>query len=229
MIKKVLAIIPVKSLSSTKSRLRTVLNLQERQAFTLNILSRTIQTLKSLDKDPYILVLTPDDRVLSFVKGLRVIGLKEEGKGLNLALGKATRWAMDQGFKAILILPCDIPFLNSEDIKTILKMGVEEERIVVIAPNKGKNGTNALFVKPPGILKYCFGIDSFRRHQENAFAQHLKVDVYSSLSIGFDLDNPEQYRCLMGERYFSGKVNLREVKNRYFDSNLWDSPHPARR
>lgn len=226
---RILAVIPVKNLSSTKSRLRPVLSLSERQALTLHILSRTIQTLKSSDKVQCILVLTPDDRVLSFAKGLSVIGLKYDGKGLNLALRQATRWGIDQGFEAILILPCDIPFLNSEDIKTILGMGVKGERVVVIAPNEGKNGTNALFVKPPGILRYSFGIDSFTRHQEYAFAQHLKVRVYSSLSIGFDLDDPEQYRFLVGEQHFFEKVNLNEVKTRYIDSNSWNSPYSAGR
>jgi 2-phospho-L-lactate guanylyltransferase len=226
---RMLAIIPVKDLNHTKSRLKPVLTLAERQALTLHILSGTIQALKASDKVQCILVLTPDDRVLSFVKGLGVMGLKDDGRGLNQALRQATRWAIDHDFEAILILPCDIPFLDSEDIKTIRGMGVEGERVVVIAPNEGKNGTNALFVKPPGILRYSFGIDSFTRYQEHAFAQHFKVKVYSSLSIGFDLDDPEQYRFLVGEQHFFEKVNLNEVKTRYIDSNSWNSPYPAGR
>jgi len=224
---RVLAVIPVNSLSSTKSRLRTVLNLQERQAFTLNILSRTIQTLKCLDKDQYILVLTPDDRVLSFVKGLRVIGLKEEGKGLNPALGQATRWAIEQGFGAILILPCDIPLLNSEDIKTILRMGVEGERVVVIAPNKGRNGTNVLFVKPPGILKYSFGVNSFERHLQQAMAQNVKFEVYSSASAAFDLDTSEEYRLLLEKKHIRQKALGYENEAGHIDSNSWNSHHPT--
>ena len=67
------------------------------------------------------------------------------------------------------------------------------------------------------------------KHQEHAFAQHFKVKVYSSLSIGFDLDDPEQYRFLVGEQHFFEKVNLNEVKTRYIDSNSWNSPYPAGR
>ena len=225
----VLAIIPVKSLSSTKSRLRTVLNLQERQVFTLNILSRTIQTLKSLDKDQRILVLTPDDRVLSLVKGLGAIGLKDGGKGLNLALEQGTRWAIDQGFEAILILPCDIPFLDSKDIKTILGMGAEGERVVVIAPNKGKNGTNALFVKPPGILKYSFGVNSFERHRQQAIAQNVKFEVYSSASAAFDLDTSEEYRLLLEKEHVREKAFGYENEASHVDFNSWDSSYPAGR
>ncbi len=93
--KEVLVVIPVKDLKQTKSRLRPVLSLLERQALTLRILWRTIQTLKSSVPIGSILVLTPDEHVLSFAKVLGVQGLKEKMNGLNQALREAARWAIE--------------------------------------------------------------------------------------------------------------------------------------
>ena len=225
---RILGIIPVKHLNHTKSRLRSILTLAERQVLTLRILFKTIQAMESSGEVHEILILTPDDRVLSFAKGLRVLGLKDNGGGMNQALRQATRWAIDHHFEAILVLPCDLPFLGREDIEQITHMGAEEGRVVVIAPNEEKNGTNGLFVKPPGILRYCFGVGSFSRHQDQAFTRHLEVKIYSSASIGFDLDFSEQYRFLIEKAFFSKKFGLHEDKTSYFNSDSWNSVHPAR-
>ncbi|MFB3886253.1 MAG: 2-phospho-L-lactate guanylyltransferase [Thermodesulfobacteriota bacterium] len=225
--RKILGIIPVKDLDHTKSRLSSVLTLAERQALTLRILFKTIQAIESSGKVHEVLVLTPDDRVLSFAKGLHLLSLKDHGRGLNQALRKATSWAIDHHFGAILVLPCDLPFLGREDIEGITRMGAAEDRVVVIAPDEERNGTNGLFMTPPGILGYCFGVDSFSRHQDQAFTRRVKVRIYSSPSIGFDLDFPEQCRFLVGKPFFSKKIGSHEDKTAYPDSDSWNSTHPA--
>ena len=194
----VLSIIPVKDLNHTKTRLEPILGLDERQALTLRILARTIGILKSSERVRTILVSSPDPGVLALVKGWGALGLRENGAGLNQALQEATRWSLLHGFDALLIIPSDIPFLQQEDIEAILSMGSEEGKVVVLSPDNERCGTNALFVKPPGILTYSFGSDSFTRHQGEALHQRVPVRVYSSLSIGFDLDSPEQYDSCRG-------------------------------
>jgi 2-phospho-L-lactate/phosphoenolpyruvate guanylyltransferase len=229
MTKNILAIIPVKGLDRTKSRLSGALSLSERRAFTLDILSRTVQLLHSSDSVERVLVLTPDDQVLSHAKDLGALGLKEKGTGLNRALTQATLWSIDQKFGAVLVIPCDLPLLSRRDIENISGLGVEEEKIVIVAPNGDRSGTNALLVKPPGILKYSFGAGSFSRHQSDAFEGQVKVKVYSSPSIEFDLDRPEQCRLPFAQRYFLNKVVVDEDKTRTFDSDWGDSPDPAGR
>jgi len=226
---KTLSIIPVKDLDQTKTRLGSILDLRKRQVLTLEILYRTLQILRSSEEIEKILVLTPDPRVLAFAEELGVMGLKEKGRGLNEALKQATQWSIHYHYEALLIIPSDIPFLQKDDIEAMIWAGLEEERIVVIAPNEERSGTNALLVKPPGILKYCFGFDSFSRHQNQTFTRHFKVKVYSSTSIGFDLDYPEQYQFLLEKEHSLGKGNPHEDKARLFDSDPWNTLHPARR
>jgi 2-phospho-L-lactate/phosphoenolpyruvate guanylyltransferase len=198
--KRTLVIIPVKDLSHTKSRLSRVLTLHQRQALTLSILSRTIQIAQCADHVDNVLVITPDEDVLAFVKTLGIQRMKEKTKGLNQALRGTTYWAIDHDFETILVLPADIPFLNKEDIESLIMMAINEERIVVIAPDTDKRGTNALLMKPPGILKYSFGVNSFQRHQQQALAQNLKVKIYSSISVAFDLDTAKEYQLLVEKK-----------------------------
>ena len=177
---RVLSIIPVKNLDHTKTRLSSVLDLEARQALTLRVLDQTLRVLRSCRAITEILVLTPDDRVLSFATRRNVRTLREEGRGLNEAMEQATLWAMDGRYDALLILPADLPYLMEQDVEAMITLGRNKERIVVIAPNEGRNGTNGLFIRPPGILRYCFGPESFVRHQSQASIQHFELKVYAS-------------------------------------------------
>jgi 2-phospho-L-lactate guanylyltransferase len=224
---RALCIIPVKDLDCTKTRLIPVLSPRRRQALTLSILSRTIEVLKSSGRISEILVVTPDFRVISFVKELGVLGLRQKGNGLNEALGQATRWAIGCRFDSVLILPSDIPLLDETDIGSIVCAGLGKENIVVISPNKKKTGTNALFVKPPGILKYCFGPGSFNYHVKQALGNSLELKICYSTSIGFDLDSPEEYEFLLSEGYIGGTLEYYEGKNRFFDPSSWNAFHPT--
>jgi 2-phospho-L-lactate guanylyltransferase len=214
----------VKDLDHTKTRLSSVLDLEARQALTLRVLDQTLRVLRSCRAITDILVLTPDDRVLSFATRRNVRTLREEGRGLNEAMEQATLWAMDGRYDALLILPADLPSLMEQDVEAMITLGRNEERIVVIAPNEGRNGTNGLFIRPPGILRYCFGPESFLRHQGQASTQHFELKVYASPSIGFDLDDPEQVERQRKEAKIRREDDVRSV-----DSNPWHPIHRAGR
>jgi 2-phospho-L-lactate guanylyltransferase len=225
---KVLSIIPVKDLDHAKTRLASILSLRERQDLILEILCRTTEILRSCQALETILVLSPDPRVLSFARELGVLELRDQGRGLNEALKQATGWSIYCGFEALLVLPADIPFLNKNDIKAMICMSLEGDRIVVIAPNKEADGTNALLVKPPGIIEYSFGTDSFTRHRDEALSKRLILKIYQSASIEFDLDYPEQYRLFLKEKNPTEKVTGCGDKTCNFDSSPWNTPHPDR-
>jgi len=200
-----ISIVPVKDLECTKSRLSSILNPGKRQDLTLTMLSRALKVLNASQRIQQILVVTPDSRVLSFVQEHGIMGLREEGTGLNSALEQANRWCSDRGCDAVLIIPADIPFFRNNDIESIIQMGAGEEKVLVIAPDKDKKGTNALFVQPPGILNYAFGKNSFTVHRKQALARHVKLKVYTSASICFDVDYPKHYRLLTTKKAFSLK------------------------
>lgn len=193
----ILNILPIKSLEQSKSRLAPVLNLQQRESFTLDLLRRTLKVLKSSRDIGDILLVSRDTRIHELAEMENVHFLQEEGRCLNQALKQATQWSIEQHFSTILILPLDVPFLEKEDIESIVMIGENKEKVVIIGPDQVMEGTNALFVKPPGILEYQFGNGSFRRHWQQAIDKQIEIHVYHSPGIGFDVDFPSHYRSML--------------------------------
>ncbi len=97
--------------------------------------------------------------------------------------------------RAVLILPADLPLIDGEDIAQILKLG-EDEGSVVLATDRNNEGTNALFSRPPGLIPYAFGQDSFHRHLALAKEVGAEVKVYSSERIQLDIDVPDDLELL---------------------------------
>ena len=192
-----LAILPVKNLSQSKSRLSHEVNRQQRELLTFHLLRRTLGVLKLAKGIDDILMVSRDIRVRSIAEMENVLFLQEQGTDLNQALEQATRWSGEQNYSAILILPLDLPFLTREDIDTIIIMGNEKREIVIIAPDREMKGTNALLVKPPGILQYQFGSESFHCHWQQTLDRHIESRIYHSTNISFDVDFPDQYQSML--------------------------------
>ncbi len=205
----ILFVLPVKDLSQSKSRLSFEMGQQQRELLVCKLVRRTIQIAKSAAYAGDILLVSRDDRVCDIAKAEAVHFLAEQGSGLNQALEQATAWAKGRSYSALLVLPLDIPFLAKEDVDAIIGMSVGEERISVIAPDEAMAGTNALLVKPPGILQYQFGPESFLKHRRQARDRHIKCQIYRSARVAFDLDSPLQYRRFVSEKQMESDLCLK--------------------
>ena len=194
---KTLAILPVKNLNQSKSRLSPAINRQQRESLTSHLLRRTIRILKTARGIDDILLVSRDKKICALALSENVRFLSERGAELNQALEQATRWSVEYQYSAILILPLDLPLLISEDIDSILRISHGMEKIVVIAPDQEMRGTNALLVKPPGIMAYQFGLSSFQCHCQQFSDRNIKSRIYRSAGTGFDLDSPWQYQSIL--------------------------------
>jgi 2-phospho-L-lactate guanylyltransferase len=65
--------------------------------------------------------------------------------------------------------------------------------ILVIAPCRHRTGTNALLLRPPGLIPFAFGPDSFAAHCAAARAAGVEPVVHRANSLAFDLDTPEDW------------------------------------
>jgi 2-phospho-L-lactate guanylyltransferase len=194
------AIVPIKPLEQSKSRLRDILSRKNRVELSKDMLTQTLQVLDSAPCIEKTLVVSRDTAVLALARSLGAHTVAEKGNpGLNTALERATAVARGYGVSGVLILPADLPLLNVEDIQNMAGL-LDGKPAVVIAPDRHSKGTNALLVSPPGILKYSFGEDSFRRHMELAEQADVKVHVYQDEDIGLDIDVPEDLKLFNDER-----------------------------
>jgi 2-phospho-L-lactate guanylyltransferase len=116
------------------------------------------------------------------------------------ATGVVASWRAD----AAWILPADLPLLAPEDVSGIIRMG-RDERCVVLATDHNRDGTNALLVRPPGVIPYAYGVGSFQRHAVLARDAGAEVYVYESERLLQDIDLPEDianfYRILYRRNY----------------------------
>jgi len=191
-------IVPVKPLRRGKSRLAGLLTEDQRTRLNRYLLQHTLDTLNEVDEIEHTLVVSRDPAALALTRELGGRTVLENGAPqFNLALKRATAVAQMHGAHAVLILPADLPLVTPDDIRTVIRRG-QNPPVVVIAPDRRDNGTNALLVNPAGLLNYAYGPGSNRRHAELAAVAGARVEIVVSPSLGLDLDLPEDLEALGG-------------------------------
>ncbi len=193
------AIVPVKPLRRGKSRLAKVISAEERADLNQYLLEHTIQVLSTIDEIEHILVISRDTEALALARDLGARTVQEYGSpGLNTALTRAVEIAKSYGTCGILVLPADLPRLDAEDIRKILDHR-KKPPVVVIAPDRKREGTNALFVSPPNLIDFNYGNGSFKRHSEAALEAGARLEVCDLVSLELDLDEPEDLALIEAE------------------------------
>ena len=187
----VFAIVPVKDLGETKSRLSSFLSPEERAVLTLWMLEHVLATLRDADRVERIGVVSPSPRVLSLVEEAEATTLPQQSRGLNNALEEGRDWAISEGTSSLLVLPADLPYLSAFDVRMLLNLLGEGEREVVISPDASREGTNALLIRPPDALPFAFGPDSYETHLRAARERGLETVTYENTGVAFDLDTRE--------------------------------------
>jgi 2-phospho-L-lactate guanylyltransferase len=194
------AIVPIKPLRRSKSRLAKVLSHEERAQLSERLLIHTLRVLRDVSGIDRTLVVSRDSQALALARDFDARTVTEHGHPeLNQALERATIVAQSYGVSAVLILPADLPLLASEDVEQLLEP-LGDAPIVVIAPDRKAKGTNALLVAPPGLIEYEFGADSFEKHVALARSAGASVEIRELPNLGLDLDEPEDLELLRQER-----------------------------
>lgn len=190
-------LVPVKPLRRGKSRLAGVLTEEERTFLNYAMLGNTLSALSGVKEIDHVLVVSRDPAALALARDYDFKTLQEddEGSDLNMALTRATIVAQFYGASSILILPADLPLLKPDAVQDILNRG-KKSPVMVISSDRHHAGTNALLVSPVGLIKYCFGADSFHKHMMQAEIHNIPVDVIESLALELDLDLPEDLDLL---------------------------------
>ena len=185
----VIAVVPVKDLWGTKSRLKPILNPGARAGLTLYMMGRVVSALKEAGVEN-VCVVSPDPIVLDDARERTAAPLLQESRGLNPALEEGRSWAMARGAAALLVLPADLPLLEAQDVRAVLGE-VSGDSSLVISPDGAHAGTNALLLRPPDALPFAFGPGSYEAHLRAARERGLEVRVCERPHLAFDLDTVE--------------------------------------
>ena len=190
------AIVPVKPLGLSKSRFASIFNQEERTDLNRHLLRNTLNTLSRVSEIEHVLVVSRDLAVLSLAREMGARTVQENGDpDINVALTRATIVAKTYSTQGVLILPADLPLITPEDVKMMLERATDPP-VVVVAPDRHRNGTNALLVCPAGMIEYHYGDGSFEKHCELARDAGARVEICELPSLTLDLDNPEDLALL---------------------------------
>ena len=181
----VYAIVPVKDLRGTKSRLAPVLDPAARAGLTLYMMGRVVTRALKAGVDA-VGVVSPDPIVLDEALKRGATPLAQKSRGLNPALDEGRLWASGNGASALLVLPSDLPLIEAEDVTEVLAGAAGAP--VVVAPDGVRSGTNALLLRPPDALPFLFGPGSFEAHLGAARGRGAEARVCENGHLSFDLD-----------------------------------------
>jgi 2-phospho-L-lactate guanylyltransferase len=190
------AIVPVKPLGRGKSRLASVLSQQERADLNRHLLAHTVDTLRELPEIEQVLVVSRDPAALALARDHGARTVQENGAPhLNVALARATILAKNYITRGILIVPADLPLITPEDVRAMLDRA-KYPPVVVVAPDRHHQGTNALLVCPAGLIEYEFGPGSFQRHCALARHAGARLEICELPSLALDVDFPEDLEII---------------------------------
>src|SRR5262249_47308356 len=144
---RTVAVVPVRSLAGSKTRLGGELDAEEREALVAGLLLRTIRAAREAPSLSAVVVVSPDPEVLRTAVPGGATARHKTGTGLNAALRDGRAWAATQGASALLVLPADLPFVSTDAVEALLQEAAKESRpgepIVGLVPDRHGDGTNA--------------------------------------------------------------------------------------
>lgn len=187
------AIIPVKPLKNAKSRLSQVLTPEQRYELAQSMFRHVLSVVSTVQPITGAVVISRDTKALSIAREMGAKTIQEGvDSDLNPALMRATAIVSTWRADSVLILPADLPFINVDDIKDLIHLSTDKS--IVISTDKDGDGTNALLVRPPGLIRYAYGKGSFKQHITHAYDVGADVKSYFSERLSLDIDYPEDLR-----------------------------------
>ena len=186
------AVVPIRGLATAKSRLGADLDPDERTALVTELLRRTLRSTRDARRIAGTVVVTMDPAAAGLATQFGAIGLVERAPGLNEAIEAARSVALGRGATAVLVLPADLPAVAAEHVDAVVDAAARPDEpapLVALVPDRHGEGTNALLLTPPTVIRPAFGTGSRVIHAESAGRAGARfLEIESPLSL--DLDTP---------------------------------------
>jgi 2-phospho-L-lactate guanylyltransferase len=190
-----LAVLPMKTFSEAKRRLRLQLSPGERRALVEAMFSDVLVALRRARMVERTIVVSADHIAQQIAAGYGASVAADDDRGHNRAAAIGVQIAMEQGAERVLLVPGDCPAVSPAELDALVGRPVVG-RSVLVVPDRHGTGTNALLITPPDALAPSFGPDSRKRHHDEATAANLDVEVVEVSSLALDVDTPDDLEAL---------------------------------
>ena len=232
------ALLPLKRFSAAKQRLAGVLSPTERRSLVLAMASDVLDTLSRLTKPGTagsgktsdggfegaarlqgiaVLSAEPEAEELAQRYGARFIAEAPQSEGessgpLNDAIRGAVNVLAGEGIMDVLVVPGDVPMLSATELARFIDVharhGGTDGRVLTIAPERWRHGTNLLAWRPlvcvdrvgadgerPGF-EARYGLGSLKHHLAQAVDLGFDAVTHETSSASLDVDEPEDLRTV---------------------------------
>jgi 2-phospho-L-lactate guanylyltransferase len=190
-------LVPVKNLSAAKQRLAELLDQPARTELAQAMLHDVVATVAAWPRRPACALVTSDPFALELARQYDFEVIPDPANpGETGAIEMATSISVTRGIDSTLVIPADIPLIQSSELDEILDRAPEEG--TVLAPAADGRGTNAAFRRPANLFPLRFGNDSFKPHLAAARATGKPCIVLQLPGIALDVDNPGDLQRLLG-------------------------------
>jgi 2-phospho-L-lactate guanylyltransferase len=178
-------VVPVKSLSSVKSRLLPWLGRPSVERLAIAMLGDVLETLRRVRGLDRIAVATPDPRLAEVARsdGAEVLGASVAG--LNPAVEASCALLAPTANDVALVVLGDVAGAQAADVEALLE--ARPRRGVALAPSND-GGTSALLRSPCDIIPAAFGPDSARAHRDLAASAGVACEELALPSLAIDID-----------------------------------------
>lgn len=193
-------LIPVKGFTTAKQRLAPLLTPEERTTLARAMLEDVLRAFASCVSIPAAALVTSDATAARLGRrfGFDIVD-DDRASSETQAVAAATRACLERGVASILVIPADVPLIETREIEIVLGAlpNTPQLRGTVLVPAHDGRGTNAALLRPPDLFELRFGDDSFEPHLVSARKSTQLCKVLHLPGIALDVDNPADVAQLL--------------------------------
>ena len=180
------------------------------------MLHDVLTTLHNWGNRPQVAVVTSDPFAINLAEEYKFEVIPDPNNpGETGAIEMATRACIERGADSTLVIPADIPLIQTWELDEILKHAPAEGSVLV--PAADGRGTNAAFRRPANLFPLRFGNDSFKPHHAAAQATGKPCIVLNLPGIAVDIDNPADLQQLIA---LPGESRAQRLVREYAGANI---------
>jgi 2-phospho-L-lactate guanylyltransferase len=187
------ALLPLKDLSRSKTRLSGVLAPHERRALTQAMVEDVLEALIQCRQLQGVLLVSDDPcaQLLAPRYGVDTVSESQlASAGLNGAVRAGTAYLAERGVSDVMVLHGDIPLLSAVELDSLLAHYKGAGNDILLGSDEAGTGTNVMVFPVSRPPQFSYGVGSLQAHQHSALALGLEVQVMQRPGAALDVDSP---------------------------------------
>lgn len=191
------AVVPVKSLRQAKTRLASVLTLEERHCLAYAMLKDVLGALTAAKSVQGVMVVTVDAEAAALARSLGIVVEPDrECAGQSRATVQGATALRNSARPTLMMVPGDVPLITADDVDAVAR-GHDHRGGISLGPDVEGGGTNLLCMSPPNAMMPSFGEGSLCRHMSTCATIGVTPWIVRNPRFARDIDRPGDLRELL--------------------------------